>query len=57
MYLTDNELCALEQLCYLDNNVAKAAGVNSKLVQTLREKPFLKYLQITMKLHLKDSRV
>lgn len=38
MYLTDNELCALEQLCYLDNNVAKAAGVNSTTGSNIKGK-------------------
>lgn len=28
MYLTDEELCMLEQLTYLDEDVAKAAGIN-----------------------------
>ena len=30
MYLTDEELCMLEQLTYLDEDVAKAAGINSR---------------------------
>ena len=29
MYLTDEELCMLEQLTYLDEDVAKAAGINN----------------------------
>lgn len=29
MYLTDEELCMLEQLTYLDEDVSKAAGINN----------------------------
>jgi len=28
MYLTDEELCMVEQLAYLDEEVAKVAGIN-----------------------------
>jgi len=30
MALTDNELCMIEQLCYLDGSVAEAAGIKEK---------------------------
>ena len=35
MYLTDAELCMLEQLMYLDEEVARAAGISRGLMKKL----------------------
>jgi len=34
MYLTDEELCMIEQLAYLDEAVAKVAGINKIFSKT-----------------------
>lgn len=46
MYLTDEELCMLEQLTYLDEDVAKAAGINNNFSKINSDMKTLSILDI-----------
>ena len=46
IFLTDEELCMLEQLTYLDEDVAKAAGINNNFSKINSDMKTLSILDI-----------